>query len=208
VGWAAVILIPHRHKAPDVGRYIFTIMQLFKISDEIYIIQNFWTKEKCDNFIKQTEAKGYRDATIDSGMGQRVVKSVRNNKRVMYVDTDLASDIWTNLSQSVPQKIGNSSVVGLNEMFRFYRYNAGEEFKRHRDQSFIRNNQESSYYTFMIYLNDNFEGGETSFADKVVRPIAGLALIFLHSLEHAGNPVKKGTKYVLRTDIMYRLNEL
>jgi len=183
-------------------------MQTFKISDEIYIIQNFWTKEKCDLFIKETEAKGYRDATIDAGMGQRVVKSVRNNKRVMYVDSDLASDIWTNLSQFVPQRIGNSNVVGLNEMFRFYRYNPEEEFKRHRDQSFIRNNQESSYYTFMIYLNDNFEGGETTFADKTIQPLTGMALIFLHSLEHAGSLIKKGTKYVLRTDIMYRLNEI
>lgn len=182
-------------------------MQLFKISDEVYIIQNFWTKEKCNSFIKQTEAKGYREATIDAGMGQRVVKSVRNNKRVMYIDQDLATEIWSDLSQLAPQTIGNSEAIGLNEMFRFYRYHPGEEFKRHRDQSFIRNSDEASFYTFMIYLNDNFEGGETSFPDKIVRPIAGLALIFLHSLEHAGNPVKKGTKYVLRTDIMYRMNQ-
>lgn len=182
-------------------------MQLFKISNEIYIIQNFWNKEKCDDFIKQTEDKGYRNATIDSGMGQRVVKSVRNNKRVMYIDTDLVADIWKDLSQYVPQTIGNSAVIGLNEMFRFYRYNPGEEFKRHRDQSFVRNNQEASYYTFMIYLNDNFEGGETTFADKTIRPVTGTGLIFLHSLEHAGDPVKKGVKYVLRTDIMYRLSE-
>ncbi len=182
------------------------IMQLLKISDEIYIIPNFWTKERCNNYIEQTEQRGYKDATIDSGMGQRVVKSVRNNKRVMYIDTDLASEIWLILSEFVPQKIGNSTAIGLNEMFRFYRYKPGEEFKRHRDQSFIRDNKESSYYTFMIYLNDNFEGGETTFADKTIKPITGMALIFLHSLEHAGSPIKKGTKYVLRTDIMYRLD--
>jgi prolyl 4-hydroxylase len=183
-------------------------MQVITISPEIYIIQNFWTKERCDEFITKSEAKGFRDATIDAGMGQRIVKSVRNNKRVMYTDIELASDIWQDLSPLAPQRIGNSIAIGLNEMFRVYRYKPGEEFKKHRDQSYIRNNDECSYYTFMIYLNDDFEGGETTFNDKTVRPIKGMALIFLHSLEHAGSPIKKGTKYVLRTDIMYRMEEL
>jgi prolyl 4-hydroxylase len=178
------------------------------ISQDIYIIPDFWTKEKCQEYIAKSEAKGYSNATINSALGQRVVKSVRNNKRVMYVDVDLASDIWKELVAFSPQMIGNSSAIGLNEMFRFYRYKPGEEFKRHSDQSYVRNNQEASYYTFMIYLNDNFSGGETTFTHKTIRPITGMALIFLHSLEHAGNPIKVGTKYVLRTDIMYRFNEL
>ena len=182
-------------------------MQPIKIAEAIYIIPGFWTKEQCEQCIRDTETKGYRDAPINSDRGQRVVKSVRNNKRVMYADVHLADSIWKELSVHVPQKIGNSTAIGLNEMFRFYRYNPGEEFKRHRDQSYIRSNSEASYYTFMIYLNDNFEAGETSFADINIRPITGMALIFLHSLEHAGSPIKKGTKYVLRSDIMYRLEE-
>jgi len=182
-------------------------MQLFKITENIFLIQEFWSKERCKEFIDKSEAKGYKDAAIDAGMGQRVVKSVRNNKRVMYTDMELASEIWLGLSPFAPQTIGNSTAIGLNEMFRFYRYKPGEEFKRHRDQSYMRNSREASYYTFMIYLNQDFEGGETTFSDRTIRPLTGMALIFLHSLEHAGSPVKKGTKYVLRTDIMYRLNE-
>ena len=33
-----------------------------------------------------------------------------------------------------------------------------------------------------------------------------MALIFLHSLYHEGNEVTQGVKYVLRSDVMYRLN--
>jgi len=182
-------------------------MQLFTIGEHIFIIQNFWTKEKCEEFITKSEAKGYHEATIDTGMSQRVVKSVRNNKRLLYQDTALASQIWEDLALLAPKSIGNSYAIGLNELFRFYRYKPGEEFKKHRDQSYIRNDKEASYYTFMIYLNSDFEGGETTFSNKVIRPVTGMALIFLHSLEHAGSPVKRGTKYVLRTDIMYRMNE-
>ncbi len=52
-------------------------------------------------------------------------------------------------------------------------------------------------------LNDGFEGGATAFDfDKVV-PEQGMALFFLHSLPHCGEPVIAGRKYVLRSDIMY-----
>ena len=182
--------------------------QIISISNQIFIIPNFWDKQQCDDYISRSEDIGYKAAAINTGMGrQRVVESVRNNKRVMYKDFELAENIWNDLSSLAPQKIGNSIAIGLNEMFRFYRYKPGEEFKKHRDQSFVRNNEEASYYTFMIYLNDNFEGGETTFNDRIVRPVTGMALIFLHDLEHSGSPVKRGVKYVLRTDIMYSLEE-
>lgn len=181
-------------------------MQLFKLTKDIFIIQDFWPKEKCKAFIDKSEDNGYRNAAIDTDMGQRVVKSVRNNKRVMYTNSELALEIWEQLRDLAPQTIGNSTAIGLNELFRFYRYKPGEEFKLHRDQSYIRNSEEASYYTFMIYLNQDFEGGETTFNNRVIRPVTGMALIFLHSLEHAGSAVKKGIKYVLRTDIMHRLN--
>ena len=59
----------------------------------------------------------------------------------------------------------------------------------------------------MIYLNDDYEGGETKFNMTSVKGRKGMALVFLHSLPHEGAEVKSGIKYVLRTDIMYRLAE-
>lgn len=72
------------------------------------------------------------------------------------------------------QAICTSKTVGLNEL----KYQVGQEFKRHRDQSYIRNDIEASYFTFMIYLNDNYEGGETTFNNLTVEPKQGTALIF------------------------------
>ncbi len=182
-------------------------MQYLKIANEIFLVHNFWTPEKCIDFISRSEEKGFSRAPIDTGQEQRVVTSIRNNKRVLYNDTELAETVWADLKEFAPKQIGIYSAIGLNELFRFYRYKPGEEFKRHRDQSYVRPNGETSFYTFMIYLNNDFEGGETSFGQRIIRPLTGMALIFLHDLEHAGNPVKKGTKYVLRTDIMYRKHE-
>lgn len=172
----------------------------------ISTVENFWTVEKCDTFIRKSEEIGYELAMVNTERGPKRVEGVRNNKRILFSDKALANEIWSDISGFVKQELGNSKAIGLNEMFRFYKYETGQEFKKHRDQSFIRDETESSYFTLMIYLNDGFEGGQTTFKDLVVEPKKGAALIFLHDLEHEGSKLTMGEKYVLRTDIMYRLN--
>ena len=182
-------------------------MQLNHLSENIFTLDEFWTRTQCESFIAKSESIGYEAATVETEKGQVRLEDVRNNNRVIYKDVELAENLWTQLQPFAPKQIGNSIAVGLNELFRFYKYQVGQQFKKHRDQSFIRNAVEASYYTFMIYLNDNYEGGETSFSELMIMPSQGMALLFQHDLEHAGNPVIKGVKYVLRTDVMYRLKE-
>lgn len=93
--------------------------------------------------------------------------------------------------------------IGLNERFRFYRYDPGQQFATHMDGSFVRQNGERSLLTFMVYLNDAFEGGETVIIETTVKPQKGMALIFQHALVHEGAVVISGRKYVLRSDVMY-----
>ena len=54
-----------------------------------------------------------------------------------------------------------------------------------------------------MYLNDDFTGGETAVMSKVIMPKRGMALFFRHELRHEGRAVTSGTKYVMRTDVMY-----
>lgn len=182
-----------------------SIMQINKHTNNIFTIDNFWTKQECEDFIIMSETIGYTPATVTTEKGQKLVNEVRNNNRVIFNDDQLADKIWQELKSFAPSQFGNSKAIGLNELFRFYKYQVGQQFKKHRDQSFIRNDIEASYFTFLIYLNDNYEGGETTFNDFVIQPKQGTALIFQHDLEHEGSSVKQGIKYVLRTDIMYRL---
>jgi len=180
-------------------------MKLNKITDDIFTIDEFWTKSECEHFILKTEKIGYNAATVDTEKGAMVIKHVRNNNRVINIDSELAETIWYTLKPFAPGQIGHSFAIGLNEMFRFYKYEPGQQFKKHIDQGYIRDDSEASYYTFMIYLNDNYSGGETTFSNITIHPRQGTGLIFLHTLEHAGTEVLKGTKYVLRTDIIYKL---
>lgn len=182
-------------------------MKLVELGTNIYSLEGFLTNDECDTFIQKTETAGYQPATIQTDAGPRLVDFVRNNNRVIVDDKVLAQSSWEKLKGFAPPRLGQSIAIGLNERFRFNKYQPGQQFKKHRDQSFIRNSNEASYYTFMVYLNEDYSGGETKFNNLVVTPKKGSALIFYHYLEHEGAEVLKGTKYVLRTDIMYRLNE-
>jgi prolyl 4-hydroxylase len=181
-------------------------MKVNRHTENIFTIDNFWSKQECDDFITTSETIGYAPATVTTDQGQKLVTQIRNNNRVIFNDDQLADNIWHVLKSLAPKEFGNSKAIGLNELFRVYKYQTGQQFKKHRDQSFIRNEIEASYFTFMIYLNDNYEGGETTFNDLTIQPKQGTALIFQHDLEHEGSAVKQGIKYVLRTDIMYRLD--
>ncbi|NJK69739.1 MAG: hypothetical protein HC941_27420 [Microcoleus sp. SU_5_3] len=66
--------------------------------------------------------------------------------------------------------------------------------------------------------NGDFEGGDTRFffrddysvlfdrdvvPDVSIIPATGMALCFRHELQHEGDRIISGRKYVLRSDVMY-----
>ncbi len=79
----------------------------------------------------------------------------------MIFDNNLAENLFQRAVEFLPQIYENDEVSGFNEMFRIYKYSPGQQFKMYHDGSYIRNENEKSFYVFLIYLNDDFEGGET-----------------------------------------------
>ena len=54
------------------------------------------------------------------------------------------------------------------------------------------------YYTSIIYLNDNFEGGETVVEKIKIKPKQGLMVLFDGDKKtHSVNEIKKRTRYTL-----------
>jgi prolyl 4-hydroxylase len=179
-------------------------LQLTQLTESIFTVHDFLTRKECLDNIVLSEGLGYELAKINTAAGSRTRTDIRNNSRAFYKSEELAQALWEKLQPFVPAQLGNSTPIGLNELFRFYRYQRGHQFKGHYDESYVRSAQEASYFTFMIYLNDNFQGGDTTFRGLRIRPQQGMALIFLHSLYHEGSEVTQGVKYVLRSDVMYR----
>jgi prolyl 4-hydroxylase len=172
------------------------------IDEDVFVISDFFSAEECETYIELSENMGYGDAPITTAFGFVMRPDIRNNTRVILDDEDRAKSLWERAKEYLP-KFDSSHPVGVNERFRFYRYDPGEKFAWHRDGHFQRENGEKSYLTFMIYLNDDFEGGETSFRFGKIPPKKGMGLFFHHPLLHQGDEVTKGRKYVLRTDVMY-----
>ena len=172
--------------------------------EDVFTLENFFSRTECKNHIYFSEVAGYQEATVSLREGARMMKGIRNNDRLIYTDQELADKLFTRILPFLPPDIEGMKPVGLNERFRFYRYTEKQRFNKHRDGRFVRNEHEESRLTFLIYLNDDFQGGETEFEEVSIFPKAGSGLVFLHELRHKGCPVIAGTKYVLRTDVMYR----
>ncbi|MCJ8152884.1 2OG-Fe(II) oxygenase [Chryseobacterium sp. SSA4.19] len=179
-------------------------MEKTELHPQIFLIENFLSDSKCDEYISMSQGKAFEEAKISMGARQMMNKGIRNNDRLMIFDNDLAKNLFEKAVGFLPQTHDAYKVLDFNEMFRIYKYSPGQRFNMHRDGSYIRNENEKSFYTFLIYLNDDFEGGETEFENLfTVTPIKGSALVFYHPLRHEGKTLINGLKYVLRTDVMY-----
>ncbi len=133
-------------------------------------IEFFWSKRTCEQTIANLESVGFNHATVSTDAGEKFALHARNNRRVIFEDDELAGSLWSDLLPHIPMNFGNSKACGLNEMFRSYKYEPGQKFQKHRDQSFIRNESEASYFTVLIYLNEGFKGGETVFETRKISP--------------------------------------
>ena len=174
-----------------------------KVAEGVYLMPDLLTPVECRESIEATEAKGYGDAPITTTSGFELRPDIRNNTRVIVDDSELAESLWQRSRNEIPCFLKGRQAFGLNERFRFYRYDPGERFALHRDGSYRRDNGEMSLLTFMIYLNEGFIGGETVVEGFSITPKQGMALIFEHQLLHEGAAVVSGRKYVLRSDVMF-----
>ncbi|KAK8073543.1 oxidoreductase domain-containing protein [Apiospora phragmitis] len=120
---------------------------------------------------------------------------------------------------------------GVNRRMRYLKYGGGQFFAPHCDGAYSTEEEDGTvfrtHYTVHIYLNDSkaevgdgdkgrtaLEGGATTFfsSDEKrrlnVHPKAGRVLIFQHRrLYHSGDNVLAGTKYTIRTDLLYKLRK-
>jgi len=111
---------------------------------------------------------------------------------------------------------------GINPRLRVLRYDSkdDDDFIPHFDATTRFGDDQISLLTVLIYLNSgngiDFMGGETSFWDASnlskqtftdIIPQVGTVVIFEHDLYHSGQKLHWGTKYVLRTDLLFEMSQ-
>eukprot|EP01090_Pellita_catalonica_P005043 TRINITY_DN14888_c0_g1_i1.p1 TRINITY_DN14888_c0_g1~~TRINITY_DN14888_c0_g1_i1.p1 ORF type:complete len:197 (+),score=27.21 TRINITY_DN14888_c0_g1_i1:88-678(+) len=195
------------------------------------MVSNVLTPAECKKWIDRSEEKGYDDATHPKYQSAKIDMLERRNREnvrlVWLVEQEETEGIYQRLLSHLPSTVHNDrwrlceGNAAINNMFRFYRYNNDTRFRAHYDNSFSKKGKRS-HMSLLLYLNDDFEGGETTFYkwnreteildDVPVKPRQGSALIFFHSGKqsplHEGSPhtAKNKKKYVIRSDIMFERN--
>lgn len=190
---------------PGLGRRYLDGDSLDHRGPLVFTVPEVLIASECEGLVGKVEEAGFDPAPITTSEGFVMRPDIRNNTRVMFDDVDLAAELFGRIRGAVPGQLFGRLAVGVNERFRCYRYEPGQRFAPHYDGAFRRSATERSELTFMVYLNDDFAGGQTAFHDfdVTVRPEAGMALVFQHQLLHEGCVVTSGVKYVLRSDVMY-----
>jgi predicted 2-oxoglutarate/Fe(II)-dependent dioxygenase YbiX len=182
------------------------------IEDLVTDVPNFLSGVECEEIVELAHRYGFHEATINDASGAQRRMDIRNNERAIFDDADLAQRLWKKIQKTCQDLRFGDRAIGLNERFRIYRYRPGQFFDWHQDGVFERENGETSRFTLLIFLNEGFEGGSTSFSavltpyafdDFLIPAQAGKALLFFHPISHRGDVVTSGEKYMLRTDVMY-----
>jgi len=139
---------------------------------------------------------------------------VYDSKRQLVRD-----EIRTSDGSTIHWLIEDPAVVALNrriaavsgssyesgEALALLRYSPGQEYRPHFD--FVKGAENRRLMTALIYLNDDYEGGETAFVRTglKVKGKTGDVILFRNegaeigpnpNSEHAGLPVTKGVKYL------------
>ena len=172
-------------------------------------LSNILSPERCKQLIEMSESVGYEAAPVTTKDGPVMMPDYRSNERVIHFSKELAEEIYNLLEDEFPS-IQWLKHTSLNEMFRFYKYQEGHFFNQHRDGAYVDSKGQSSKVTLLIYLNEGYEGGETAYVNDNrqwinVKPETGKIFMFHHKVLHRSNVLSKGTKYVIRTDVMYKI---
>ena len=195
-------------------------------SGEKYVqwVTGVLTESECRQWIEHAEKQGFQPASLLSD--QATKNPHRNNDRVILFDAERARLLTERLKPFLPATWtydGQTwSLVGLNDRLSCLRYRSDEHYGRHVD---IPHEDEKtgarSFITCQLYLSQDFTGGQTRFMQEVgyapgeihnrqhldVTPVTGSALLFEHELTHEGCAVLSGTKYTIRIDVMYQLEQ-
>jgi prolyl 4-hydroxylase len=164
--------------------------------------EGFMTAAECAYLCKALKPALQPSMVVDPATGAMVPHPVRSSDAATF--GVFAEDLVVNaLNRRIAAVSGTRLEQG--EPLQLLRYRPGGEYKPHMDALPADPNQR--VLTALVYLSDDYEGGETSFPRTGLsyRGGTGDALIFRNATAdgrpdpltlHAGLPVTKGTKYL------------
>lgn len=176
-------------------------------------VPGLFTAEEC-RYLAEAAAPLFEPAlTVDERTGQHFRNPVRTSDTAVFPWVAENPAIHA-LNRRLAAASGTDAAQG--EPLQVLRYAPGQEYKPHIDA--IPGMENQRVLTALVYLNEDFEGGETHFleAGLTVRARRGDALLFRNvdaegqpdkAAVHAGLPVRRGVKLLASRWIRERAAE-
>ena len=146
------------------------------------IVKNFINKKLCQFLIKWHEEYWPQlDGNLTENHFNQNVINIHN------IDKNEFKYIGAKLNYEI-QKINNKHYVNY---FQLTKWNTNCYALPHKDTG-------NNIWSSILYLNDNFIGGETIVNKKIVKPETGKLIIFKGAkLSHSVNKITKGVRYTI-----------
>jgi len=176
---------------------------------EFYVLDDFLNRAECEELSRITQSHMEPSAIATTNLAD-LTNGFRTSKtcNLSTLDNDFVKKINSRICSMIG--INDSYSEGIQGQY----YEEGQEFRAHNDffgdelYNLYAKTQGQRTYTFMIYLNDVEEGGETEFPrlNIKIKPLLGRAIIWNNLLPdgktngntlHQAHPIIKGTKCII-----------
>ena len=182
------------------------VILLFLIVLLVYLLPTYPKPVVIENFLSENERIHIKQEAKSKLQASTVDKDRRVDEQIRKSET-----AWLSTEDPIIRSVVERCVSRTDrpiencEQLQVLRYKEGGHYNPHQDVFYQDKNKR--LYTFIIALNDEYEGGETAFPylDEKYKLKAGDALFF-HTLDnygldttdalHGGQPVKSGEKWI------------
>jgi prolyl 4-hydroxylase len=193
-------LIADMRLTADGGPVAMIEGELLSSSPEVLIFHHLFSPAECDFLIDVALPRLGPSVVVDPATGQQVPNPVRTSESAAF-PLAVESPAIHALCRRMASASGTD--VAQGEPLQVLRYSPGQQYKPHFDAIERADNQR--ILTFLVYLNDDFEAGETQFlaSGLKVKGRKGDGLLFRNAdssgrpdvnSQHAGLPPTKGVK--------------
>lgn len=192
--------------------HVLPLREDFSEQYSIQEIPEFLNDEQCDVLVSAAQTELHRSTVI--GRSGAVSSDTRTSRQKWLCDGRTADHRLQQILHVIHQKAGAlTNVTDLNrfECVQIAAYKPSEKFLNHYDSHVCIEPENGEIikrqYTILVYLNDDFVGGETEFPNlkRIIKPQKGTAVLFQNLNDggcehimsmHAGLPVIFGVKYI------------
>lgn len=196
--WSGVVLVAN----PDLGGAI--VNEAVSYQNQVTVFPGMLTTEECLEIIEYCEQSCFKRSRVMQRSSEKatdvVMQKIRSSTSTILHDRrhPILAKLYAHCAHI--EGVTEADI----ELMQCVRYKRGQKFRAHFDAGV----ELPRRTTYLLYLNDNFEGGETYFSmiNHSVSPVTGSCLRFpscddagriLWPSEHGGLPVGNGVKYAL-----------